>query len=223
MDDRTVFVPGTLPGEEVKAAGEGDRLTLVAVETAAESRDEPFPPFPPSSSSPRTRSASEPAVSTPRALSLSMANSSEADKERAGDRAIRASASGVSGDRSNRGESLLLLLLLLVSSLSAAAAARPALLLLLLPPFRAAAPVAAAAAATGEERNGKSSSSLLWLFLRSIAMEAPVAKDGGRRAGRCAFSSREAAEDDDEEEAAAEEEEAAEGGGRQQHRGRALG
>ena len=32
LDDRTVFVPGTLPDETVKAVGDGDRLALVAIE-----------------------------------------------------------------------------------------------------------------------------------------------------------------------------------------------
>ena len=31
LDDRTVFVPGTLPHETVTAAGDGDRLALVAI------------------------------------------------------------------------------------------------------------------------------------------------------------------------------------------------
>ena len=41
-DDRTVFVPGTLPDETVKAAGDGDRLALVAIERASPDRIEPF-------------------------------------------------------------------------------------------------------------------------------------------------------------------------------------
>lgn len=42
MGDRTVFVPGTLPGERVMAAGAGDRLALVAVETTSPDRVAPF-------------------------------------------------------------------------------------------------------------------------------------------------------------------------------------
>ena len=41
-DDRTVFVPGTLPDEVVKAAGDGDRLALIAIERAAPDRVAPF-------------------------------------------------------------------------------------------------------------------------------------------------------------------------------------
>ena len=39
---RTLFVPGTLPGEEVTAAGEGERLSLSAVERASPERVAPF-------------------------------------------------------------------------------------------------------------------------------------------------------------------------------------
>ena len=42
LDDRTVFVPGTLPDEVVKAAGDGDRLALIAIERAAPDRVAPF-------------------------------------------------------------------------------------------------------------------------------------------------------------------------------------
>lgn len=42
LDDRTVFVPGTLPDETVIAAGDGDRLSLVAIERASPDRIEPF-------------------------------------------------------------------------------------------------------------------------------------------------------------------------------------
>lgn len=41
-DGRTVFVPGTLPGEEVMADGDGERLSLGAVERASPDRAEPF-------------------------------------------------------------------------------------------------------------------------------------------------------------------------------------
>ena len=41
-EGRAVFVPGTLPGEEVTAAGEGERLALVAVERASPDRVAPF-------------------------------------------------------------------------------------------------------------------------------------------------------------------------------------
>ena len=41
-DDRTVFVPGTLPDETVTAAGDGDRLALVAIERGSPDRIEPF-------------------------------------------------------------------------------------------------------------------------------------------------------------------------------------
>lgn len=41
-DDRTVFVPGTLPDEVVKAAGDGDRLALIAIERASPDRVAPF-------------------------------------------------------------------------------------------------------------------------------------------------------------------------------------
>ena len=41
-DGRTVFVPGTLPGEDVTAAGEGERLALTAVIAASPDRVEPF-------------------------------------------------------------------------------------------------------------------------------------------------------------------------------------
>ena len=41
-DDRTVFVPGTLPDERVVAAGDGDRLALIAIERASPDRIEPF-------------------------------------------------------------------------------------------------------------------------------------------------------------------------------------
>ena len=39
---RTLFVPGTLPGEEVTAAGEGERLSLTAIERASPERAAPF-------------------------------------------------------------------------------------------------------------------------------------------------------------------------------------
>jgi 23S rRNA (uracil1939-C5)-methyltransferase len=42
LEDRTVFVPGTLPDELVKAAGDGDRLALIAIERASPDRIEPF-------------------------------------------------------------------------------------------------------------------------------------------------------------------------------------
>jgi len=41
-EGRPVFVPGTLPGEEVTAAGEGERLALVAVTTPSQQRAQPF-------------------------------------------------------------------------------------------------------------------------------------------------------------------------------------
>lgn len=41
-DGRTVFVPGTLPGEEVTAAGGGERLALTAIIAASPDRVEPF-------------------------------------------------------------------------------------------------------------------------------------------------------------------------------------
>lgn len=41
-DERTVFVPGTLPTEQVLAMGEGERLSLVSVERASPDRVEPF-------------------------------------------------------------------------------------------------------------------------------------------------------------------------------------
>ena len=41
-DERVVFVPGTLPGETVKAGGDGERLALLAVETASPDRVQPF-------------------------------------------------------------------------------------------------------------------------------------------------------------------------------------
>jgi len=41
-DGRIVFVPGTLPSEVVKAAGDGDRLSLVAVEQPSPDRVAPF-------------------------------------------------------------------------------------------------------------------------------------------------------------------------------------
>ncbi|PZF77258.1 RNA methyltransferase [Aestuariivirga litoralis] len=41
-DGRIVFVPGTLPGEVVKAAGDGDRLSLVVVEQPSPDRVAPF-------------------------------------------------------------------------------------------------------------------------------------------------------------------------------------
>lgn len=40
--ERVVFVPGTLPGEQVQAEGDGDRLSLVAVEVASPDRVAPF-------------------------------------------------------------------------------------------------------------------------------------------------------------------------------------
>jgi 23S rRNA (uracil1939-C5)-methyltransferase len=40
--DRTVFVPGTLPGEEVTARGEGERLSLTSVERVSPERAAPF-------------------------------------------------------------------------------------------------------------------------------------------------------------------------------------
>jgi len=42
LEDRTVFVPGTLPDETVTAAGDGDRLALVAIERASPDRVAPF-------------------------------------------------------------------------------------------------------------------------------------------------------------------------------------
>ncbi|MFN4141032.1 class I SAM-dependent RNA methyltransferase [Aestuariivirga sp.] len=39
---RALFVPGTLPGEEVRASGEGERLTLAAMERASPDRIAPF-------------------------------------------------------------------------------------------------------------------------------------------------------------------------------------
>ena len=42
LDDRTVFVPGTLPDETVTAAGDGDRLALIAIERASPDRVAPF-------------------------------------------------------------------------------------------------------------------------------------------------------------------------------------
>ena len=41
-DGRAVFVPGTLPGEEVKAGGEGERLALSSLERASPDRIVPF-------------------------------------------------------------------------------------------------------------------------------------------------------------------------------------
>lgn len=41
-EGRTVFVPGTLPGEEVMTTGEGDRLALSALERASPDRVAPF-------------------------------------------------------------------------------------------------------------------------------------------------------------------------------------
>ena len=41
-EGRTVFVPGTLPGEEVKATGEGDRLALSTLDRASSERVAPF-------------------------------------------------------------------------------------------------------------------------------------------------------------------------------------
>jgi 23S rRNA (uracil1939-C5)-methyltransferase len=41
-DGRTVFVPGTLPREEVTAQGEGDRLALTAIVAASPDRVDPF-------------------------------------------------------------------------------------------------------------------------------------------------------------------------------------
>lgn len=40
--ERVVFVPGSLPGEQVTAAGEGDRLSLVAVDVVSPDRVAPF-------------------------------------------------------------------------------------------------------------------------------------------------------------------------------------
>jgi len=42
LGERAVFVPYTLPDEEVRADGEGDRLSLVAVEKASPDRIAPF-------------------------------------------------------------------------------------------------------------------------------------------------------------------------------------
>jgi 23S rRNA (uracil1939-C5)-methyltransferase len=42
LDHRAVFVPGTLPDELVTAAGDGDRLALVAIERASPDRIAPF-------------------------------------------------------------------------------------------------------------------------------------------------------------------------------------
>lgn len=44
-DERTIFVPGTLPGEVVRAEGEGDRLALSRIETPSPDRVAPFCPF----------------------------------------------------------------------------------------------------------------------------------------------------------------------------------
>lgn len=41
-EGRSVFVPGTLPGETVRAEGDGERLGLVAVEVASPARAAPF-------------------------------------------------------------------------------------------------------------------------------------------------------------------------------------
>jgi 23S rRNA (uracil1939-C5)-methyltransferase len=41
-EGRTLFVPGTLPGEKVKASGEGERLALAAMERASPDRVAPF-------------------------------------------------------------------------------------------------------------------------------------------------------------------------------------
>ena len=41
-EGRTLFVPGTLPGEDVKASGEGERLALAAMERASPDRVAPF-------------------------------------------------------------------------------------------------------------------------------------------------------------------------------------
>lgn len=41
-ESRTVFVPGTLPGEEVKAEGDGERLSLAAIARASPDRAAPF-------------------------------------------------------------------------------------------------------------------------------------------------------------------------------------
>ncbi len=43
-EGRAVFVPGTLPGEEVTARGEGDRLALTAIAQASPDRVAPFCP-----------------------------------------------------------------------------------------------------------------------------------------------------------------------------------
>ena len=45
LDGRTVFVPGTLPDETVTAAGDGERLTLLAIEQASPDRVAPFCPY----------------------------------------------------------------------------------------------------------------------------------------------------------------------------------
>ena len=41
-EGRAVFVPGTLPGEDVTAAGDGERLALVTITTPSPARAEPF-------------------------------------------------------------------------------------------------------------------------------------------------------------------------------------
>ena len=41
-EGRAVFVPGTLPGEDVKAAGDGERLALAGLENASPDRVAPF-------------------------------------------------------------------------------------------------------------------------------------------------------------------------------------
>ena len=40
--DRTVFVPRALPGEDLRAAGDGDRLRIVAIGTPSPDRVAPF-------------------------------------------------------------------------------------------------------------------------------------------------------------------------------------
>lgn len=45
LDDRTVFVPGTLPDETVTATGEGERLSLVDIVRPSPDRIAPFCPY----------------------------------------------------------------------------------------------------------------------------------------------------------------------------------